>query len=148
MMTRKLGPPLAAGCTVVGKPASERPLTMLALAELAEAAGVPAGVVNVVTGEAARIGARLCADPRVRKLSFTGSTGVGRLLAAQCAPDLKRLSLELGGNAPFVVFDDADLDRAVAGAMIAKFRNAGQSCVAANRFIVHHAIAPRFVAAF
>jgi len=148
MLTRKLGPALAAGCTVVCKPASETPLTVLALAKLAEGAGVPAGVLNVVTGEAARIGARLCADVRVRKLSFTGSTAVGRLLAAQCAPDLKRLSLELGGNAPFVVFDDADLDRAIAGAMIAKFRNSGQSCVAANRFLVQRGIAARFVDAF
>jgi succinate-semialdehyde dehydrogenase/glutarate-semialdehyde dehydrogenase len=148
MLTRKLGPALAAGCTVVARPASETPLTALALAELAATAGIPNGVLNVVTGEPARIGRRLCADPRIRKLSFTGSTEVGRLLAAQCAPDVKRLSLELGGNAPFVVFDDADLDRAIAGAMVAKFRNSGQSCVAANRFLVQRGIAPRFVEAF
>jgi len=148
MLTRKLGPALAVGCTVVCKPASETPLTALALAGLAEAAGVPAGVVNVVTGDAARIGARMCASPVVRKLSFTGSTAVGRLLAAQCAPDLKRLSLELGGNAPFVVFDDADVERAVAGAVVAKFRNGGQSCVAANRFLIQRGIAARFVEAF
>jgi succinate-semialdehyde dehydrogenase / glutarate-semialdehyde dehydrogenase len=148
MLTRKLAPALAAGCTVVARPASETPLTALALAELAGAAGIPPGVVNVITGDPPRIGARLCADRRIRKLSFTGSTEVGRLLAAQCAPDLKRLSLELGGNAPFVVFDDADLDRAVAGAMVAKFRNSGQSCVAANRFLIQRGIAPRFVDAF
>jgi succinate-semialdehyde dehydrogenase/glutarate-semialdehyde dehydrogenase len=145
MMTRKLGPALAAGCTVVCKPASETPLTMLALAAHAEAAGIPAGVINVVTGDAVRIGERLTGSAVVRKLSFTGSTAVGRTLASQCAPTLKRLSLELGGNAPFVVFDDADLERAVAGAMIAKFRNAGQSCVAANRFLVQRGIAARFV---
>jgi succinate-semialdehyde dehydrogenase / glutarate-semialdehyde dehydrogenase len=147
MLTRKLGPALAVGCTVVCKPASETPLTVLALAAMGEAAGLPAGVLNIVTGDARRIGARLTASPAVRKLSFTGSTTVGRLLAAQCAPDLKRLSLELGGNAPFLVFEDADLERAVTGAMVAKFRNTGQSCVAANRFLVHGSIAPRFVEA-
>jgi succinate-semialdehyde dehydrogenase/glutarate-semialdehyde dehydrogenase len=148
MMTRKLGPALAVGCTVVCKPASETPLTMLALAALVEAAGIPAGVVNIVTGNAQRIGARLTGSAVVRKLSFTGSTAVGRTLAAQCAPTLKRLSLELGGNAPFVVFDDADVERAIDGAMIAKFRNGGQSCVAANRFLVQRGIAARFVDAF
>jgi succinate-semialdehyde dehydrogenase/glutarate-semialdehyde dehydrogenase len=148
MLTRKLAPALAVGCTAVCKPASETPLTVLALAELAAEVGIPAGVFNVVTGDPPRIGARLCASPVVRKLSFTGSTAVGRLLAAQCAPTLKRLSLELGGNAPFVVFDDADLDAAVAAAMVAKFRNTGQSCVAANRFLVQRRIADRFVDAF
>ena len=148
MLTRKLGPALAVGCTAVAKPASETPLTALALAAIGEAAGLPAGVLNVVTGDPVRIGGRLCAAPAIAKLSFTGSIPVGRLIAAQCAPTLKRVSLELGGNAPFIVFDDADLDRAIEGAMIAKFRNGGQSCVAANRFLVQRGIAARFVDAF
>jgi succinate-semialdehyde dehydrogenase / glutarate-semialdehyde dehydrogenase len=145
MLTRKLGAALAAGCTVVAKPAEQTPLCALALAELADGIGIPAGVINMVAGsDAPRIGARLIGSPAIRKLSFTGSTEVGRLLYRQCADDLKRLSLELGGNAPFVVLADADLDAAVAGARIAKFRNTGQSCVAANRFIVEAAIADAF----
>ena len=149
MITRKLAPALAAGCTVVVKPAEQTPLTALALAVLAERAGIPAGVINVVTGSAAAapaIGQALCADARVRKLSFTGSTEVGRRLMAQCAPSIKKLSLELGGNAAFVVFDDADLDAAVEGAITAKFRNAGQTCVCANRLFVQQGIHERFVA--
>jgi len=140
MITRKVAPALAVGCTVVVKPAEQTPLTALALAVLAERAGIPPGVFNVVTGDAAAapsIGAALTGDPRVRKLSFTGSTQVGRLLMAQSAPNLKRLSLELGGNAPFIVFDDADLDAAVDGAIASKFRNSGQVCVSANRILVH-----------
>ena len=137
MVTRKLAPALAAGCTVVLKPAMQTPLTALALADLAERAGVPAGVINVVTGSARAIGAELTANSAVRKLSFTGSTEVGKLLAAQCAPTMKRISMELGGNAPFVVFPDADLDAAVAGAVASKFRNSGQTCVCVNRFLVH-----------
>jgi len=136
MITRKVGPALAAGCTMVLKPAEQTPLSALALAELAHRAGVPAGVFNVVTGDAVVIGAELTASPVVRKLSFTGSTEVGRLLMAQCAPSIKKLSLELGGNAPFIVFDDADVDAAVAGAMASKYRNAGQTCVCTNRFLV------------
>ena len=136
MLTRKLGAALAAGCTVVAKPAQQTPLTALALAKLAEEAGVPAGVVNVVTGDAQMIGGRMTAHPAIRKLSFTGSTRVGQLLQRAAADDLKRVTLELGGNAPFIVFPDADLDRVVAGAMVAKFRCGGQTCVAANRFLV------------
>lgn len=148
MITRKLAPALAAGCVVVAKPAEQTPLTALALAVLAERAGIPAGVINVVTGSvgsAVAIGQTLCADARVRKLSFTGSTEVGRRLMAQCAPSIKKLSLELGGNAPFIVFDDADLEAAVEGALLAKFRNAGQTCVCANRFYVQQGIHDRFV---
>jgi succinate-semialdehyde dehydrogenase / glutarate-semialdehyde dehydrogenase len=139
MITRKAAPALAAGCTMVLKPAEQTPLSALALAVLAERAGVPKGVLNVVTGNAAAavvIGKELCANPIVRKLSFTGSTEVGRILMAQCAPTIKKLSLELGGNAPFIVFDDANLDAAVDGAMQCKFRNAGQTCVSANRIYV------------
>jgi succinate-semialdehyde dehydrogenase / glutarate-semialdehyde dehydrogenase len=136
MITRKVGPALAAGCTVVVKPASQTPYSALALAALAARAGVPAGVLNVITGEAAVIGAELTANPTVRKLSFTGSTAVGKQLMAQCAGTLKKLSLELGGNAPFIVFDDADLDAAVLGAIASKFRNTGQTCVCANRLLV------------
>lgn len=145
MVTRKVAPALAAGCTMILKPAPETPLTALALAALAEEAGVPAGVLNVVTGDAAAIGGALMDSPVVRKLSFTGSTPVGRMLYAQAAPTLKRLSLELGGNAPFVVFDDADLEAAVEGAMLGKFRNAGQTCVCVNRFLVQDGIHDRFV---
>lgn len=145
MVTRKVGPALAAGCTMILKPAPETPLTALALAALAEEAGVPAGAFNVVTGDAAAIGGALMESAVVRKLSFTGSTPVGRLLYAQAAPTLKRLSLELGGNAPFIVFDDADLDAAVDGAMLGKFRNAGQTCVCVNRFLVQDGIYGRFV---
>jgi succinate-semialdehyde dehydrogenase / glutarate-semialdehyde dehydrogenase len=136
MITRKVGPALAAGCTVVVKPASQTPYSALALAALAARAGVPAGVLNVITGGAAAIGAELTANPTVRKLSFTGSTAVGKQLMAQCAGTLKKLSLELGGNAPFIVFDDADLDAAVVGAIASKFRNTGQTCVCANRLLV------------
>jgi succinate-semialdehyde dehydrogenase / glutarate-semialdehyde dehydrogenase len=136
MITRKVGPALAAGCTTVVKPASQTPYSALALAALAARAGVPAGVLNVITGGAAAIGAELTANPTVRKLSFTGSTAVGKQLMAQCAGTLKKLSMELGGNAPFIVFDDADLDAAVAGAIASKFRNTGQTCVCANRLLV------------
>ena len=129
MITRKAAPALAAGCTVVIKPASQTPLSALALAELAQRAGIPPGVVNIVTGGAAAIGGELTASPIVRKLSFTGSTEVGRRLMAQCADTVKKVSLELGGNAPFVVFDDADLDAAVDGAIASKYRNTGQTCV-------------------
>jgi succinate-semialdehyde dehydrogenase/glutarate-semialdehyde dehydrogenase len=144
MITRKAGPALAAGCTMVVKPAEATPLTALALAELAQRAGVPAGVFNVVTGDPRAIGGELTANPAVRKLSFTGSTEIGRLLMSQCAPTVKKLSLELGGNAPFIVFDDADLDAAVQGAMIAKFRNGGQTCVCANRIYVHDRVYDAF----
>ena len=147
MVTRKLAPALAAGCTVVLKPAETTPFSALALGVLAERAGVPAGVINIVTGDAAPIGEALCADPVVRKISFTGSTHVGRLIAAQCAPTVKRLSLELGGNAPFVVFADADIDAAVQGLMISKFRNTGQTCVCANRVYVHAEVYDAFAQA-
>jgi succinate-semialdehyde dehydrogenase/glutarate-semialdehyde dehydrogenase len=132
----------------VVKPAEATPLTALALAVLAEQAGLPPGVFNVLTGDPAAIGGELCANPVVRKLSFTGSTAVGRLLMAQCAPTIKKLSLELGGNAPFIVFDDADLDAAVDGALVAKYRNTGQTCVCANRFLVQAGIYDRFAARF
>ena len=144
MITRKVAPALAAGCTIVVKPAELTPLSALAMAELALRAGVPAGVFNVVTGDPVAIGAALTASPVVRKLTFTGSTGVGRLLAAQSAPTLKRLSLELGGNAPFIVFDDADLDEAVAGAIASKYRNSGQTCVCANRLLVQEGVYEAF----
>lgn len=144
MITRKVAPALAAGCTVVIKPSDFTPYSALALAALAERAGIPAGVINVLTGMPATIGARLTASPVVRKLSFTGSTRVGALLMEQCAPTLKRLSLELGGNAPFIVFDDADLDLAVDGAMTSKFRNGGQTCVCANRILVQDGIYDAF----
>jgi succinate-semialdehyde dehydrogenase/glutarate-semialdehyde dehydrogenase len=144
MITRKVGPALAAGCTVVVKPAPQTPLTALALAELASRAGVPAGVLNMVTGPAREIGAELTSNPVVRKLSFTGSTQVGRQLMAQCAPTLKKLSLELGGNAPFIVFDDADVDAAVEGAMASKYRNTGQTCVCANRLLVQDGVYETF----
>ena len=146
MITRKVAPALAAGCTVVVKPSEETPLTALALGALAEQAGLPAGVLNIVTGDPQGIGDALCASPVVRKLSFTGSTAVGRLLMAQCASTVKRLSLELGGNAPFIVFDDADVDAAVEGAMAARYRNSGQTCVCANRFIVQAGIHDAFTA--
>ncbi|ELM3721537.1 NADP-dependent succinate-semialdehyde dehydrogenase [Edwardsiella piscicida] len=144
MITRKAGPALAAGCTMVLKPASQTPYSALALAELALRAGVPQGVFSVVTGSAGAVGNELTANPLVRKLSFTGSTEIGRQLMAQCAHDIKKVSLELGGNAPFIVFDDADLDQAVAGAMASKFRNAGQTCVCANRLYVQEGIYERF----
>ncbi|MBL5827226.1 NAD-dependent succinate-semialdehyde dehydrogenase [Serratia fonticola] len=145
MLTRKLGPALAAGCTAVIKPANETPLSAFALIVLAEQAGVPAGVINAVTGDTAAIGETLMTSPLVRKVSFTGSTPVGKLLMRQAADTVKKLSLELGGNAPFIVFDDADLDAAVAGAMAAKFRNSGQTCVCVNRFYVQDGIYDRFV---
>ena len=136
MITRKAGAALAAGCTMVLKPASQTPFSALALAELAARAGIPAGVFNVVTGSAKAIGGEICANPVVRKLSFTGSTEIGAELIAKCAPTVKKLSMELGGNAPFIVFDDADLDAAVVGAIASKYRNAGQTCVCANRLLV------------
>jgi succinate-semialdehyde dehydrogenase / glutarate-semialdehyde dehydrogenase len=145
MVTRKAGPALAAGCTMVLKPSEETPLTAIALAQLAQEAGVPAGVFNVISGDAAAIGGVLTASPLVRKLSFTGSTRTGKLLAAQSVPTLKRVSLELGGNAPFIVFDDADLDAAVEGAMASKFRNTGQTCVCVNRFFVQENVHDAFV---
>ena len=148
MITRKVAPALAAGCPVVVKPAEATPLSALALAVLAEQAGFPAGIFNVVTGKPAEIGGELCANPIIRKLSFTGSTGVGRLLMAQCAPTIKKLSLELGGNAPFIVFDDADVNAAVDGALAAKYRNTGQTCVCANRFLVQSGIYEEFAAKF
>ncbi|SUB83570.1 Succinate-semialdehyde dehydrogenase [NADP(+)] GabD [Pragia fontium] len=145
MITRKVAPALAAGCTVVLKPAPETPLSALALAALAQQAGIPAGVFNVVTGtDAVAIGRALTQSPTVRKLSFTGSTHVGKLLMAQCAATVKKMSLELGGNAPFIVFDDADLDAAVSGALAAKFRNSGQTCVCANRLLVQDSVYDAF----
>ncbi|MEZ5527919.1 MAG: NADP-dependent succinate-semialdehyde dehydrogenase [Gammaproteobacteria bacterium] len=144
MLTRKAAPALAAGCTMVVKPASQTPYSALALAELALRAGIPAGVLNVLTGSAGEIGAELTGNPQVRKLSFTGSTEIGRTLMAQCAQGIKRISLELGGNAPFIVFDDADLEAAVEGALVSKFRNNGQTCVCANRFYVQSGIYEAF----
>src|SRR5882672_1058425 len=144
MITRKAGPALAAGCTVVIKPAGQTPYSALAMAELAERAGIPKGVLNVITGDSKAIGAELCANPTVRKLSFTGSTETGRVLMRQCADTIKKLSLELGGNAPFIVFDDADLDAAVDGALASKYRNAGQTCVCANRIYVHDKVYDNF----
>ena len=144
MITRKAGPAIAAGCTVVLKPASQTPFSALALAELAERAGVPKGVFNVITGAATEIGGELTSNPIVRKLSFTGSTETGKLLMAQCASTVKKLSLELGGNAPFIVFDDADLDGAVEGAITSKYRNTGQTCVCANRLLVQDTVYDAF----
>jgi len=146
MITRKVGPAIAAGCTVVLKPASETPFSALALAELAERAGIPKGVFNVVTGSAVEIGGELTSNPVVRKLSFTGSTQIGKLLMAQCATTVKNLSLELGGNAPFIVFDDADLDAAVEGAIASKYRNTGQTCVCVNRMYVQGSVYDAFAA--
>lgn len=146
MITRKVAPALAAGCTVVVKPAEQTPFTALALAELARQAGFPTGVFNVLTGDPVAIGGVLTGSPIVRKLSFTGSTEIGRLLMAQCAPTIKKLSLELGGNAPFIVFDDADIDAAVAGALVSKYRNAGQTCVCANRLLVQDSVYDEFAA--
>lgn len=144
MITRKVAPALAAGCVMIVKPAEQTPLTALALGELALRAGIPAGVLQIVTGDAKMIGGVLTQSPIVRKLSFTGSTAIGRLLMAQCADTIKRVSLELGGNAPFIVFDDADLDAAVEGALQSKFRNAGQTCVCTNRFLVQSGIYNQF----
>ncbi|WP_315927182.1 NAD-dependent succinate-semialdehyde dehydrogenase [Mesorhizobium sp. SP-1A] len=148
MLTRKAAAALAAGCTVVAHPSSQTPLSALALAELGERAGLPAGVFNVVTGDAATIVGRLCEDARVRAMSFTGSTEIGRLIAAQCAPTMKRLVMELGGHAPLIVFADADLDKAVRIAMDAKFATSGQDCLAANRIYVERPVYERFCAAF
>ena len=145
MITRKAAPALAAGCSIVIKPASETPLSALALAELARRAGIPDGVLNVVVGSSSNIGNELTSNPIVRKLSFTGSTEVGKLLEAQCVPTLKKTSMELGGNAPFIVFDDADLDSAVQGAMISKYRNSGQTCVCSNRILVQSSVAEVFI---
>lgn len=145
MITRKIGPALAAGCGVVVKPASQTPFTALALGVLAEEAGLPKGLLNILCGSSSEIGAALTASEKVRKLSFTGSTEVGAKLYAQCAPTIKKLGLELGGNAPFIVFDDADLDAAVAGAMQSKFRNAGQTCVCANRLYAQDGVYEEFV---
>jgi succinate-semialdehyde dehydrogenase / glutarate-semialdehyde dehydrogenase len=151
MITRKAGPALAAGCSIVIKPASETPLSALALGELATRAGIPGGVLNIVTGSASEIGAELTESPRVKMLTFTGSTEVGKILMEQCARTVKKVGMELGGNAPFIVFDDADLDAAVAGAMASKYRNAGQTCVCANRILVqdkvYDAFAEKFAAA-
>jgi len=144
MITRKVGPALAAGCTIVVKPATQTPYSALALAELAQRAGIPKGVFNVLTGSAKEIGGELTANPTVRKITFTGSTEVGRVLMAQSAETIKKVSLELGGNAPFLVFDDADLDAAVEGAMISKYRNAGQTCVCANRILVQDKVYDTF----
>ncbi|MEX3943887.1 NADP-dependent succinate-semialdehyde dehydrogenase [Paraburkholderia sp. BR10937] len=144
MITRKVGPALAAGCPIVLKPAEATPFSALALAVLAERAGVPRGVFSVVTGDPKAIGGELTSNPTVRKLSFTGSTPVGRLLMSQCASTVKKVSLELGGNAPFIVFEDADLDAAVAGAIASKYRNSGQTCVCTNRFYVHDAVYDAF----
>ncbi|RED02060.1 succinate-semialdehyde dehydrogenase/glutarate-semialdehyde dehydrogenase [Ectopseudomonas oleovorans] len=146
MITRKAGPALAAGCTMVLKPASQTPYSALALAELAERAGIPPGVLSVVTGSAGEVGSELTSNPLVRKLSFTGSTEIGRQLMAECAQDIKKVSLELGGNAPFIVFDDADVEAAVEGALISKFRNNGQTCVCANRLYVQAGVYDSFVA--
>jgi succinate-semialdehyde dehydrogenase/glutarate-semialdehyde dehydrogenase len=144
MLTRKAGPALAAGCTMVLKPASQTPYSALALCELAERAGVPKGVLSCVTGSAQEIGGEMTSNPTVRKLSFTGSTEIGKVLMAQCAGTVKKLSLELGGNAPFIVFDDADLDMAVKGAVASKYRNAGQTCVCANRILVQDGVYDAF----
>lgn len=148
MITRKAGAALAAGCTMVIKPALETPYSALALCELAERAGIPPGVLSVVTGDAKAIGGEMTSSPIVRKLSFTGSTAVGKLLMQQCASTVKKVSLELGGNAPFIVFDDADLDAAVEGAMASKYRNSGQTCVCANRFLVQDGIYDEFARKF
>ena len=144
MLARKIAPALAAGCTVVCKPASETPLSALAMAELAGRAGVPDGVINIVVGKTREIGEELTSNPIVRKLTFTGSTAIGKMLVEQCAATMKRTSMELGGNAPFIVFDDADLDEAVKGAIVCKFRNAGQTCVCANRILVQDGIYEQF----
>ena len=151
MITRKIAPAMAAGCTIVIKPAEQTPLSALALAELAIRAGIPEGVVNIITADADRsvaIGKTLCASPIVRHLSFTGSTEVGRILMAQCAPTVKKLGLELGGHAPFIVFEDADIDAAVTGAIASKYRNSGQTCVCANRIYVHKKVHDVFVEKF
>jgi len=146
MLTRKIGPALAAGCTIVCKPANATPLSALAIGELADRAGIPAGVVNILAGKTAEIGAEITSNPSVRKLTFTGSTEVGKQLIQECAATVKRTSMELGGNAPFIVFDDADLDAAVDGAMASKYRNAGQTCICANRMLVQDTVYDAFAA--
>jgi len=143
-----MGPALAAGCPVVIKPASQTPYSALALGVLAEEAGFPAGVINIITGSSREIGNAICASPIVRKLTFTGSTEIGKVLLKQCADTVKKTSMELGGHAPFIIFPDADLDAAVTGAIASKFRNNGQTCVCANRFYVHDDIYERFCAKF
>ncbi|MGO4999896.1 NAD-dependent succinate-semialdehyde dehydrogenase [Oceanisphaera sp. W20_SRM_FM3] len=148
MITRKAAPALAAGCSIIIKPASETPFTALALAELADQAGIPAGIFNVITGDARTLGAPLTQHPLISKFSFTGSTQVGRTLYEQCASTIKKTSLELGGNAPFIVFDDADIDKAVTSAVQAKFRNGGQTCVCVNRFYIHDAVYEEFLEKF
>jgi len=148
MITRKAGPALAAGCPIVIKPATETPYSAFAMAELADRAGVPKGIINVITGSARDIGGELTANPIVRKLTFTGSTEVGKILLKQCADTVKKVSMELGGNAPFIVFDDADLDAAVIGAMASKYRNTGQTCVCANRIYVQDGVYDEFLARF
>jgi succinate-semialdehyde dehydrogenase/glutarate-semialdehyde dehydrogenase len=149
MITRKVSPALAAGCTTVIKPPSETPLTCLAIVALSIEAGIPAGVINVVTTtDSEGVGMELCENPKVRKLSFTGSTAVGKKLMAQCSGTLKRLSLELGGNAPFIVFDDADIDKAVEGAIVSKYRHNGQTCVCANRILVQEKVYDSFIEKF
>jgi succinate-semialdehyde dehydrogenase/glutarate-semialdehyde dehydrogenase len=145
MLARKIGPALASGCTAVVKPASQTPYSGLAWGALCEEAGIPKGVVNIVTGSAAEIGDEICANPLVKKITFTGSTEVGKVLLQKAASTVKKVSMELGGNAPFLVFDDADVDRAVAGAIAAKYRNSGQTCVCTNRFIVQSGIHDSFV---
>ncbi len=144
MITRKAGPALAAGCTVVARPATSTPYSALALCELAERAGIPAGVLNILTGSSREMGGEITANPIVRKLSFTGSTEVGKILIEQCAATVKKVSMELGGNAPFIVFDDADMDAAIVGAMASKYRNTGQTCVCANRFLVQDGVYDEF----
>ena len=144
MLTRKIAPALAAGCTVVCKPANATPFSAFAVVELLERAGAPAGVVNIGAGNTREIGAEMTSNPLVRKLSFTGSTAVGKLLMEQCASTVKRTSMELGGNAPFIVFDDADIDAAIEGAMACKYRNAGQTCVSANRILVQESVHDEF----
>lgn len=148
MITRKVAPALAAGCSMIVKPASETPLTALALAELAVRAGIPAGILQVLTGKSSQLSSVLTQDERIHKVSFTGSTEVGRTLMAQCASTIKKLSMELGGNAPFIIFDDADLDKAVAGLIASKYRNAGQTCICANRIYVQDSIKDQFLALF
>jgi len=148
MITRKAGPALAAGCPIVIKPATETPYSAFAMAELADRAGVPKGIINVITGKSSEIGGEMTSNPIVRKLTFTGSTEVGKILLEQCAGTVKKVSMELGGNAPFIVFDDADLDAAVVGAMASKYRNTGQTCVCANRIYVQEGVYDEFLARF
>ena len=148
MIARKAAPALAAGCSIVIKPASETPLSAFAMGELSIRAGIPKGVINILAGNSSEIGAEMTSNPIVRKLTFTGSTEIGKLLEAQCASTMKKTSMELGGNAPFIVFEDADIDAAVAGAMISKYRNAGQTCVCSNRILLHDAIYDEFLEKF